>query len=80
MLSLPKEFPEVHQKFMKGNFAVQLLKNRKFNRSEIDKIIEMMLNKETKSSGETTGSSTTKNGVKRWELNATYCVAVQAFP
>ena len=30
MLILPEEFPEVHQEFMKGNFAAQLLENLLF--------------------------------------------------
>ena len=77
MLSIPEEFPEVHQEFMEGKFAAQLLENRKFSRSETDKVIEMTLNKETKSSGGTTGFSTNKN-VKRWELNTTYRATMRA--
>ena len=46
MLSLP-EFPEAHQEFMKRKFAAQLLENRKFSRSETEKVIGMTLNKET---------------------------------
>ena len=78
MLKLPEDFPEVYEEFMKGNFAAQLLENRKFSRSETDKVIEMTLNKETKSSGGTTGFSTNENAVKRWELNATYRAAMRA--
>ena len=78
MLNLPEEFPEVHQEFMKGNFAAQLLENRTFSRSETDKVIEMTLNKETKSSGGTTGFSTNKNAVKRFQLNTTYRAAMRA--
>ena len=78
MLSIPEEFPDVHQEFMKGKFAAQLLANRKFSSSETDKLIEMTLNKETKSSGGTTGFSTNENDVKRWELNATYRAAMRA--
>ena len=32
---------------MKGKSAAHLLENRKFSRSDIDKVIEMTLNKET---------------------------------
>ena len=78
MLSLPEEFPEVHQEFMKGNFVAQLLENRKVSGSELDKVIEMTLNKKTKSSGGTTGFSTNKNVAKRLELNATYCAVMRA--
>lgn len=46
MLSLLKEFPQVHEEFIKGNFAAQLLEN--LSKSETDKVIEMKLNKETK--------------------------------
>ena len=60
---------------MNQSFAAQLHENRKFSRSETDKVIEMTLNKETKSSGGTTKFSTNKNVVKPWELNATYCAA-----
>ena len=60
---------------MKRKFAAQLLENRKFSRSETDKVIEMTLNKETKSSGGTTKFSANKNVVKYWELNVTYCAA-----
>ena len=72
MLSLPEEFPEDHQDFMKGNFAAQL--DQTFSRSDTD----MTLNKETKSSGGTTGFSTNKNAVKRWELNTIFCAAMRA--
>ena len=46
---------------MKRKFAAQLLENRKFSRSETDKVIEMTLNKEIKSSGGTTEFSTNIN-------------------
>lgn len=77
MLSLPEEFPEVHQEFMKGNFAAQLFENRTFSRSETDKVIEMTLNKEIKLSGGTTEFSANKNAVERWELNANYCATMR---
>ena len=60
---------------MNQSFAAQLHENRKFSRSETDKVTEMTLNKETKSSGGTTKFSANKNVVKSWELNATYCAA-----
>ena len=47
MLSLQEEFPKVHQQYMKEKSAAHLLENQKFSRSEIDKVIEMTLNKET---------------------------------
>ena len=71
MLSLPTEFPEIYEEFVRGNFAAQLSYN-KFSRSETDKVIEMTLNKDTKTPGGVTGFSTNDNAVKRWELNSAY--------
>ena len=51
MLQLPKDFPEVHEEFMNGNFAVQLTDDTKFSRVETDKVIEMTLNKDMKTPG-----------------------------
>ena len=61
MLSLPQKFLEVHQEFMKINVVACLLENRKFSRSETDKVIGMTLSKETKLPGGATGFSTNKN-------------------
>jgi len=71
MLSLPTDFPEIYEEFVRGNFAAQLSYN-KFSRSETDKVIEMTLNKDTKTPGGVTGFSTNDNAVKQWELNAAY--------
>ena len=46
---------------MNQSFAAQLHEKRKFSRSETDKVIEMTLNKEIKSSGGTTEFSTNIN-------------------
>lgn len=51
MLQLPTEFPEVYEQFMRGNFAAQLSDNSRFSRTETDKVIEMTLNKDTKTPG-----------------------------
>ena len=72
MLQLPIDFPEIHEEFMRGNFAAQICDNSKFSRVETDKVIEMTLNKDTKMAGGCTGFSTNVNAVKRWEINATY--------
>ena len=72
MLSLQEDFPEIHQEFMKGNFTVQLSDDVPFAKTETDKVIEMTLNKDTKTPGGTTGFSTNIGAVKRWEINASY--------
>lgn len=77
MLQLPDDFPEIHNEFMKGNFAVHISDNTKFSRVETDKVIEMTLNKDTKTPGGCTGFSTNVNAVKRWEINAAYRAALR---
>ena len=61
---------------MKGNFAAHLSESNYFNRSETDKVIEITLNKDTKTPGRTTGFSNNIEAVKRWEINASYRVAL----
>jgi hypothetical protein len=79
MLQLPTDFPEVYDQFMRGNFAAQLSDNGRFTRVEIDKVIEMTLNRDTKTSGGCTGFSTNINAVKRWEINSTYRAALRTY-
>ena len=76
MLSLSEKFPEIYLEFMKGNFAAQVSDNGSFGRSETDKVIEMTLNRDTKTPGVTTGFSLNSGAVKRWELNASYRAAL----
>ena len=76
MLQLLHDFSEVHREFMKGNFAAQLTENGIFSRIETDKVIEMTLNKDSKTAGGCTGFSTNVNTVKRWEVNAAYRAGV----
>ena len=71
MLQLPADFPEIYAEFI-GNFAAQLIEGNSFPRSETDKVIEMTLNKGTKTAGGCTGFSTNLNAVKRSEINAAY--------
>ena len=77
MLELEKLFPEVHQQFQAGKFAAQLTNDKPFSRCETDMVIEMTLNKDTKTPGGTTGFSTNVNGVHRWEINAGYRADLQ---
>lgn len=72
MLSLESHFPEIYKEFQAGNFAAQLSDHKAFSRCETDKVIEMTLNKDTKTPGGTTGFSTNINAVRRWEINASY--------
>ena len=50
-LKLPTEFPDIYREFMDGNFVAQLTDGTKFSRVETDKVIEMTLNKDTKTPG-----------------------------
>jgi len=62
---------------MNGNFTAQLTKGSQFSRIETDKIIEMTINKYTKTPGGCTGFSRNVNAVKRWEVNAAYRAALR---
>ena len=72
MLGLEKDFPEVQQHFSDGAFAARLTNTNCFSRSETDKVIEMPINKDTKTPGGTTGFSTKIGAVNRWEITASY--------
>ena len=63
MLALENDFPEVYQRFSDGDFAGQLTNTNRFSRS--DKVIEMAINKETKTPVGTNGFSTKIGAVKR---------------
>jgi len=77
MLSLENDFPEIHRQFSQGNFAAQLTEGV-FSRTETDKVIEMTLNKDTKTPGGTTGFSTNIGAVQRWEINAAYRASLRS--
>ena len=51
LLKLPTEFPDIYEEFLHGNFVAQLTEGTKFARVETDKVIEMTLNKDTKTPG-----------------------------
>ena len=76
MLQLSKSFPEIYEQVIVRNFAAQLssklFSHKLFSRIETDKVIQMTLNKDTKTPGGTTGFSTIVGVVQRWELNASY--------
>ena len=62
---------------MNGNFAAQLTDGSQFSRVETDKVIQMTLNKDTKTPDGCTGFSRNLNAVKRWEINAAYRTALR---
>ena len=72
MLQLNKSFPEIYEQVIVGNFAAQLSSDKLFSRIETDKVIEMTLNKDTKTPGGTRGFSTNVGAVQRWKLNGSY--------
>ena len=78
MSTLSDDFPEIYQEFVAGNFATQLSKVGKFSRCETDKVIEMILNRDTKIPGGTTGFSTNTNAARRWEINASYRASLRS--
>lgn len=71
MLALEEQLPDVYTQFAAGNFTVQLTENP-FSRTESDKVIEMTLNRDSKTPGGITGFSINSNAVKRWEINSSY--------
>ena len=72
MQALQNDFPKVHQRFSDGDFAAQLTNTNRFSRSETDKVIEMTINKGTKTPGGATRFSTKISGIKRWEITPSY--------
>ena len=76
MSQLEIEKPDVYLEFKKGNFAAQLSES-KFGRIEPDKVIEMTINKDTKTPGGTTGFSTNTDAIRKWTLNASYRAAIR---
>ena len=72
ILSLTDEYPEVYEEFKKGHFSAQLTEGNPFSRSKTDKVIEVIINKDTMTPGGTTRFSTNPNAVNRCELNAAY--------
>ena len=71
MFSLEEQFPEVYHQCIPGNFAAEL-SDGVFSRVETDKVIEMTINKATKTPGGNTGFSTNVGAVKQWKVNASY--------
>ena len=72
MLSLEDYYPDIYERFKADEVSAQLSDESSFSKCETDKVIEMTLNKDTKTPGGTTGFSTSVNEVRRWEVNASY--------
>ena len=72
MLALENDFLKVYQSFSDGDFAAKLTNTNRFSRSKTDKVIEMAINKDTKTPGSTNGFSTKIGAVKIWEITASY--------
>ena len=72
IISLETNNPDVYQQFMEGNFTAQLSKHSTFGCMEPDKVIEMTINKDTKTPGGTTGFTMEADAIMRWTLNASY--------
>ena len=70
MLTLENDFPEIYEEFVAGNFAVQLNNDGRFSRTEPDKVIEMTLNRDTKTLGGTAEFFTNIGAVHGWEINS----------
>ena len=51
LLKLPTEFPDIYKELLHGNLVAQLTEGTKFARVETGKVIEMTLNKDTKTPG-----------------------------
>ena len=61
---LERNHPDIYREFKNGNFTAQLSSTSTFGRMEPDKVIEMTINKDTKTPGGTTGFSTNVNAIK----------------
>jgi len=72
MNELEHTYPDVYEAFNAGNFSIQLSSGNTFGRIEPDKCIEMTINRDSKTSGGTTGFSLNPNAIIRWSINSTY--------
>ena len=48
MFRIPEDFPDVYKDFLNSDFVTQLDSGSKFSRVEMDKVIKMTFNKDTK--------------------------------
>lgn len=69
MCELALTHPAVHEKFMKGRFAVQRQGDHGFSQVACDQTIEQTCNRDTKTKGGMVGFTTQKGAVTRWILS-----------
>ena len=72
LTELEETYPEVYTEFIAGNLSAQLTFKNAFGRIEMDKVIEVTINKDAKCPGGLEGFSTDISQVNRWTLNATH--------
>ena len=72
MLQIEHSYPDVYEEFINGNFVAQLSDVNSFGKVELDKVIEVTINRDTKTNGGTTSFSKSNDAVNRWSLNAPY--------
>ena len=61
---------KAHQKFLQGEFSVQISSVRGFSQTAVDQTVEQTVNKLTKTEGEIIGFSLKKGAVQRWFITA----------
>jgi len=66
MLQLPETHPDLHNRLMSGEFAVQLTDNRTFTCIPHDQTREVTINKDTKTSGGLIGKTLQHASVNKW--------------
>ena len=69
---LEENYPELYTEFIAGNFSAQITSKNTFSRIEMDKVIEVTINKDTKCPSGLKGFSTNISQVNLWSLNATH--------
>ena len=83
MIAVETSFSKVYTEFINGNFVVQLSDFNPFGKVKPDKLIEVKVNRDTKTHGGTIGFSTNCNAINRWVLNALFrggfCTAFHYF-
>ena len=62
---LEEKYPEVYTEFIGGNFSAQMTSKNTFGRIEMDKVIEVTINKDTKCPGSLKGFSANISQVNR---------------
>ena len=69
MCDLQTTHPDIHKKFVSGEFCVQRQSSHGFAQVECDLIIEQTCNRDSKTKGGLTGLTQHKGAVHRWILS-----------